>query len=94
MMESKTRTMIKALSYRGLVTAILAMISWTSTASIDQAAVITVAYAILATIGYYWHDRIWNKITWGTKKNNARVKISDAFTLDILESGESHTKIV
>ena len=69
-MESKTRTMIKALSYRGLVT------------------------AILATIGYYWHDRIWNKIAWGTKKNNARVKISDAFTLDILESGESHTKIV
>ena len=94
MMESKTRTIIKALSYRGLVTAILAMISWMSTASIDQTAIITVAYAILATIGYYWHDRIWNKIAWGIKKNNARVKISDAFTLDILESSKSHTKIV
>jgi uncharacterized membrane protein len=74
-MESKKRTMIKALSYRGLVTAILAIISWTFTASIDQTAVITVAYAILATAGYYWHERIWNLISWGTKKNNILVKI-------------------
>lgn len=44
-------------SYRGLVKAILVMISWTFTASIDQTAVITVVYAILATAGYYWHDR-------------------------------------
>jgi len=67
-MESKKRTMIKALSYRGLVTAILALISWTFTASVDQAAVIIVVYAVLATAGYYWHDRIWNRIAWGRKK--------------------------
>ena len=95
-MESKKRTIIKALSYRGMVTAILAMISWAFTASIDQTAVITVVYAILATIGYYWHERIWNKLAWGTKKNYARMKISDAdeCTLDILELGKSHTKMV
>lgn len=49
-MESKKRTIIKAVSYRSLVTAILAMLSWIFTANIDQTALITILYAILATV--------------------------------------------
>ena len=66
-MESKKRTIVKALSYRALVTAILAVISWTFTSNADQTTIITVVYAILATIGYYGHERIWNGIGWQTK---------------------------
>jgi uncharacterized membrane protein len=65
-MESKRRAIVKAMSYRGMVTAILAALSWTFTASADQTTLITVAYAILATIGYYGHERVWNRILWGT----------------------------
>jgi uncharacterized membrane protein len=67
-MESKKRTIIRAISYRALVSAILAMLSWTFTGNAGQTTIITVAYAILATIGYYGHERIWNKISWETKK--------------------------
>ena len=67
-MESKKRTVIKALSYRAFVSAILAAISWAFTASVDQTAIITMLYAALATIGYYGHERLWNRIAWGTKK--------------------------
>ena len=66
-MESKKRTIVKAISYRSLVSAILAVISWTFTANADQTTIITVVYAILATIGYYGHERIWNRIGWQTK---------------------------
>ena len=66
--ESKKRTVIKALSYRALVSAILAAISWAFTASVDQTAVITLLYAALATVGYYGHERVWNRIAWGTKR--------------------------
>jgi uncharacterized membrane protein len=67
-MESKKRTIIKAVSYRGLVTAILAVLSWTFTANADQTTIITLVYATLATIGYYGHERLWNRITWETKR--------------------------
>jgi uncharacterized membrane protein len=63
-MESKKRTMVKAVSYRTLVTVILAVLSWMFTADANQTTFITVAYAILATAGYYGHERIWNKISW------------------------------
>ena len=66
-MESKRRTITKAISYRALVTAILAALSWTLMAHAGQATIITVVYAILATIGYYGHERIWNRICWETK---------------------------
>ena len=72
-MESKKRTAIKALSYRALVSAILAAISWAFTANVDQTAVITIVYAVLATIGYYGHERIWNRIAWGQGKERNRV---------------------
>jgi len=67
-MESKKRTIIKAVSYRGLVTAILAVLSWTFTANADKTTIITLVYATLATIGYYGHERLWNRITWETKR--------------------------
>jgi uncharacterized membrane protein len=67
-MESKKRTIIKAISYRALVTSILAMISWTFTSNAEQTTLISVIYAVLATIGYYGHERLWNRISWGTKR--------------------------
>lgn len=67
-MESKKRTIIKAVSYRGLVTAILAVLSWTFTTNVHQTTIITLVYATLATIGYYGHERLWNRITWETKR--------------------------
>jgi uncharacterized membrane protein len=59
--------MIRAISYRALATAILAVLSWTFTSNAGQMTIITVAYAILATIGYYGYERIWNRISLETK---------------------------
>ena len=66
-MESKRRTIIKAISYRALVTAILTVLSWTFTTDANQTTLITVVYSILATTGYYGHERMWNRISWETK---------------------------
>jgi len=67
-MESKKRTAIKALSYRVLVSFILLIVSWIFTSDIGQTTLITVVYAVLATIGYYGHERVWLKVKWQTKK--------------------------
>ncbi len=73
-MESKKRTIIKAMTYRGLVTALLAILSWIFTSNADQTTAITSAYAILATVGYYAHERLWNRIVWQTKRGHAAKK--------------------
>jgi uncharacterized membrane protein len=56
-MESKKWTAIKAVSYRDLVIGILVVLSWRFTVDAGQTTMITVVYAILATTGYYRHDR-------------------------------------
>lgn len=68
-MESKKRTLIRALTYRALSTAILAVTSWVFTSNAIQTTVITLVFTILATLGYYVHERGWNKISWETNGN-------------------------
>jgi len=60
--EPKQRTILKALTYRLVVTTILWILSWIFTANIDQTSAITISYVILATIAYYFHERIWMRV--------------------------------
>jgi uncharacterized membrane protein len=81
-MESKKRTIIKAMSYRSLVTAILAALSWTFTSNADQITIITVTYAILATVGYYRHVKGYGIELFGRRKNqvlNIRQQVLDSY---------------
>ena len=67
-MESKKRSLIKALTYRAMATAILAVTSWIFTSDYIQTTAITIIFTILATLGYYIHERAWAKSDWGMKK--------------------------
>jgi uncharacterized membrane protein len=67
--------MVKAISYRMCVTIILAVLSWIFTGNANQTTFITTIYAILATIAYYGHERIWNGIGWGTKGHTIGTKL-------------------
>lgn len=65
--ESNKRIIAKAISYRSVVMAILAAVSWIFTADAGQTTVITIVYAALATIAYYGHEKIWAKINWNLR---------------------------
>ncbi len=62
--ESNKRIIAKTVSYRGVVMAILAAVSWIFTADAGQTTIITIVYAALATIAYYGHEKIWARINW------------------------------
>jgi len=38
---------------------------WMSTNNIYETSVITIIFNVLATIIYYFHERMWGKIRWG-----------------------------
>jgi len=64
-MDSKQRTLAKTAVYRGSITVLLFTLLWISTNNIYETSVITIIFNVLATIIYYFHERMWGKIKWG-----------------------------
>lgn len=71
---SNKRILAKTVMYRGMVTAILFGVSWAFTGNIVDTTIITTIFNILATIAYFLHEKMWDKIDWG--KTNP-IKFSD-----------------
>ncbi|MEP6747431.1 MAG: DUF2061 domain-containing protein [Bacteroidota bacterium] len=63
--ETLKRSVVKTVSYR-LVILILDFIAiYLFTGKIKVAVGFTVVSNIYTTIGYFFHERIWDKISWG-----------------------------
>jgi uncharacterized membrane protein len=59
------RSLVKTITYRIIIVITIYAISLFITDSARQALAITGWNAILATIIYYAHERIWSRIRWG-----------------------------
>ncbi len=72
-MDTKQRTLAKTALYRGSITILLFTLLWFSTNNIYETSVITIIFNVLATIIYYFHERLWGKIKWGSVEEPKRV---------------------
>ena len=61
---SRRRSIVKTLSYRAIVTVILAVVTFVFTGNLYQTSTIAIVFGILATLTYYLHERLWSKINW------------------------------
>lgn len=68
MTEIKTRSMVKAFTYRLWQSLNTFIISLIVTGKIDMAATIVSIEAIVKIFVYFWHERIWDKIRWGVAR--------------------------
>ncbi|MDW0119965.1 MAG: DUF2061 domain-containing protein [Nitrososphaeraceae archaeon] len=59
---TKKRSILKALTYRAILTVILAIITYFFTGDLFQTSGITIVFSIISTITYYLHERMWNMI--------------------------------
>ncbi|MGZ6005417.1 MAG: DUF2061 domain-containing protein [Candidatus Saccharimonadales bacterium] len=59
------RSLAKTLTYRIVILVMMMVITITVTHSKKQALEITGWNAVLATIIYYFHERMWSRIKWG-----------------------------
>ena len=67
MIDTPVRSLAKAVSWRVTGTIDTFLISWLITGQPVVALSIS-AVEVLTKIGLFWfHERIWNKITWGRK---------------------------
>jgi uncharacterized membrane protein len=68
MKVTKSRSAIKAITWRIIGTADTFIISWAITKEPVTAGAIASFEVFTKTILYYFHERGWNKIKWGRSK--------------------------
>lgn len=67
MLENQYRSLIKALSWRIVGTMDTFILSFVITGKIKHASAISAIELITKIALYYFHERIWAKISWGSK---------------------------
>ncbi len=69
-MDSKTRSLVKTVSWRIIALTTAFLISWIITSDLILSVQISIALNLLNMVLYYIHERTWNKIGWGKTNNN------------------------
>jgi len=67
-METHWRSIVKAVVWRILGVIILGGLSWVLTKKWEDTAIITISFNSIRLVLYYFHERAWNRISWGIKK--------------------------
>ena len=68
-LETRTRAWVKSVVWRILGIFILGAISWIVTHSWKEMTIITVIFHGVRVILYYFHERVWEKVSWGRIKH-------------------------
>jgi len=68
-LETRTRSWVKSIVWRLLGIFILGLISWLVTHSWKEMTLITIIFHAIRLILYYFHERLWETISWGRIKH-------------------------
>lgn len=64
-MDSKKRSIVKSLIWRITGIVILMVIAYSVTEDLKVVSLITILFHSIRVVLYYFHERMWNKISWG-----------------------------
>lgn len=68
MNESKRRSILKAVSWRIFASIDTFLIAWLISGSVSTSSWIAGIEAFTKVFLYYFHERLWNKVSWAKKK--------------------------
>ncbi len=63
--ENRSRSAIKAITYRILSIIIDSAIAYTVTKSVRQTAILVLISNSISILMYFLHERAWNRVHWG-----------------------------
>ena len=66
-METRTRTIVKALCWQALGFKVMAVIGYVFTGSVSEGGAIAVLTTAVGTVNYIIHERIWARVAWGRR---------------------------
>jgi len=68
-METRYRSIIKAISWRTGGTIVTCLVAWFFTGSFDLAARIGILDTVIKIAAFYVHERLWNRFSFGKLKS-------------------------
>lgn len=68
MIETKTRSIIKALSYRVCGSIFTGIVVWAASGRLDWAGISGIVDLFVKLGLFYCHERIWDRISYGRRK--------------------------
>lgn len=68
-MDTHKRSIAKSVTWRLVGVFILAAITWEFTKSVEETTKVTVVFHGIRLVLYYWHERIWERVSWGRIKH-------------------------
>jgi adenylylsulfate kinase len=68
MSETLSRSLLKTIAWRIIATIITFGVVFVFTGSLGEASTITITAAVFLAVGYYFHERVWDRIHWGRHK--------------------------
>jgi|WetSurMetagenome_2_1015567.scaffolds.fasta_scaffold1104554_1 uncharacterized membrane protein len=68
MNESRKRSIAKSILWRVICIIVSVVTSFLLTGNLDVALAIGTVYNAVTMVLYYFHERMWDRIGWGTKK--------------------------
>jgi len=68
-LETHARAWVKSIVWRILGIVILGAISWLVTHNWKEVTTITIIFHAVRVILYYFHERVWERISWGRIKH-------------------------
>ena len=85
-MDSKKRSWLKSLTWRVIGVFLLGIISYLITRDLKAMTTITILFHGIRLILYYYHERIWERISWGAIKHPlASLPVKHKLTPDDLD---------
>ena len=67
MLVSRKRSIVKAITFRIIATITTFLLIYIITGNLGLSSIIGVLDLITKIIIYYFHERAWNKVSWGLK---------------------------
>ena len=71
--DSKIRSWTKSFTWRFIGIIILLPLTYIFTGKLESAAAITFSFHVIRMILYYFHERIWERISWGRGDNDSKL---------------------
>ena len=67
---TRKRSVAKSIVWRVICIVVSVITSFFLTGRWDVAVAIGTVYNVITMVLYYFHERLWNRISWGTKLRN------------------------
>ena len=68
-MDTKARSLVKAITWRVVAFCVLAVVSYVITGNITETGEIALVYTLLQLVIYWVHERLWQRSHWGRVKH-------------------------